>query len=124
MGDHTAREIGGPAVIGRRWLTRLAAGLAVGGLMPSLLSGQRPLAPGLTYSTQRDARGPWNIHVVRIDLRTATLSLRAVRAGDQLRGRERVSQMAARLDSGAARVRVAINADFFDLASGDRKSVV
>ncbi|MDQ8159301.1 MAG: phosphodiester glycosidase family protein [Gemmatimonadota bacterium] len=122
MGKHSARDIAGPAVAGRRWLTLLAVGFAVGSLMPSLLPGQRLLAPGLTYSTQRDAGGPWNIHVVRIDLRAAALSLQAVRATDQLRGRERVSHMAARLDSGAARVRVAINADFFDLASGENEN--
>lgn len=76
------------------------------------------LAPGLTWWRVRDARGPWNSYVVRIDLRAANLSLMAVHAKDSLTGRERPSSIAQRYTDSTTRVRVAVNADFFELGSG------
>ncbi|MBY0491608.1 MAG: phosphodiester glycosidase family protein [Gemmatimonadaceae bacterium] len=76
------------------------------------------LAPGLTWWRASDARGPWNSYVVRIDLRQADLELLAVHARDALNGRERTSSIAQRHTDSTARVRVAVNADFFDLKTG------
>jgi hypothetical protein len=76
------------------------------------------LAPGLTWWRASDARGPWNSYVVRIDLRQADLELLAVHAHDALTGRERTSSIAQRHSDSTARVRVAVNADFFDLKTG------
>lgn len=77
------------------------------------------IAPGLVYRCRRIAHGPWLMHVVSIDLRKAAVGLEAVRATDHMRGRERVSDMARRLASAGRAPLVAINADFFDLATGE-----
>jgi exopolysaccharide biosynthesis protein len=77
----------------------------------------RRVAPGVTHEHVADARGPWSIHVVRVDLRHADLALRAGRADDALRGREKTSDIARR--AGAL---VAINADFFDLRTGENEN--
>lgn len=84
------------------------------------MPAQQPtvLAPGLTWWRTTDARGPWTSYVVRIDLRKAGLSLDAAHARDSLTGRERTSSIAQRHTDSTARVRVAVNADFFDLKTG------
>jgi Phosphodiester glycosidase len=82
----------------------------------------RTLAPGVTYRHVVDRRGPWNMHVVRIDLRRATVELRHVRALDSLRGRERTSAMAARRAAAGDTVLAAVNADFFELGSGESEN--
>ena len=80
------------------------------------------LVPGVTFETVVDARGPWRYHVIRIDRRRARVELRAVRADDQLRGRERPSAMAQRLTARGHIVLAAVNADFFDLRSGENEN--
>jgi hypothetical protein len=82
----------------------------------------RALAPGVAYRHVVDARGPWAMHVVRVDLRRAELTVRAARAHDALRGRERVSDMARRASGSGATVLAAINADFFDLRTGENEN--
>ena len=82
----------------------------------------RELTPGVSHRHIVDARGPWSIHVVRVDLRRAGIDLRAARAGDQLRGRERTSAMARRATTTGERVVAAINADFFDLKTGENEN--
>ncbi|MBL0173585.1 MAG: phosphodiester glycosidase family protein [Gemmatimonadaceae bacterium] len=82
----------------------------------------RELAPGVSYRHVADARGPWSIHVVRVDLRRAAVDLQAARAGATLRGRERTSAMASRVSTAGARVLAAVNADFFDLKSGENEN--
>ncbi len=76
------------------------------------------LAPGVTHTRFVRNAGPWVIHVVSVDLRRADIDVRQVRAHDQLTSRERVSAMAARQSASGARVLAAVNADFFDLATG------
>src|SRR5690349_17661021 len=61
---------------------------------------RRALAPGVAYRHVVDPRGPWDVHVVRVDLRRADLAVRAARARDSLRGRERVSELARRATTG------------------------
>jgi hypothetical protein len=77
------------------------------------------IAPGITYTCLLRAEGPWLLHVATIDLRRPDLRLEAVRATDRRVGRERVSEMVARLTSRGEQPLVAINADFFDLATGE-----
>lgn len=98
----------------------LLAGLCATARLTEAQSASAPtqLAPGLTWWRATDARGPWNSYVVRIDLRRANLELLAVHARDSLHGRERTSSMAQRHTDASARVRVAVNADFFDLKTG------
>jgi hypothetical protein len=82
----------------------------------------RTIAPGVTYRHIMDPRGPWNMHVVRVDLRHRELGLWHARALDSLRGRERPSSMAARLGSPELTVLAAVNADFFNLVSGETEN--
>jgi hypothetical protein len=82
----------------------------------------RTLAPGVTYRRFTDARGPWVMYLLRVDLRRAELGLRHVRALDSLRGRERTSAMVRRAAAHGSRVLAAVNADFFDLRSGENEN--
>jgi hypothetical protein len=65
---------------------------------------------------------PWKMHVLRVDLRRTDIAIRHVRAHDQLRSRERVSDMAARLTAAGTQVIAAVNSDFFELASGENEN--
>jgi len=80
---------------------------------------RRDVAPGLTHLRLVRLAGPWVINVVRLDLRRRELALVHVRARDSLRGRERLSAMAARRTAAGDTVLAAINADFFSLATGE-----
>jgi hypothetical protein len=82
----------------------------------------RELAPGVAYRQFTDTRGPWSMHLVRVDLRRANLEIRGVRAADQLKGRERVSDMVRRTNTPGVRVLAAVNGDFFDLKSGENEN--
>jgi hypothetical protein len=82
----------------------------------------RTLAPGVAYRQFTDPRGPWRVSLVRVDLRRAGVAIRHARAHDSLRGRERTTDMARRAASGGARVLAAVNADFFELQSGENEN--
>ena len=86
------------------------------------VAADHELAPGVTYAQYRDERGPWAINLVRVDLPRANIEIRAARALDQLRGRERVSDMARRAESSGVRVLAAVNADFFNLETGENEN--
>lgn len=77
------------------------------------------VAPGITYTCMLRPEGPWVIHVARLELRERRWQLDGVRATDRMLGRERVSAMAQRLAARGAAPVVAINADFFDLQTGE-----
>ena len=74
------------------------------------------LAAGVIHSRIVRNAGPWVIHLLRADLRR--VAMQQVRAHDQLTTRERVSAMVARRSAVGEQVIAAVNADFFDLASG------
>ncbi len=74
---------------------------------------------GVTHRTIIRAEGPWVIHVVELDLSCEDLDVAAVRAGDTFYGRERVSSMAQRTSASGETVLAGINADFFDLRTGE-----
>jgi hypothetical protein len=82
----------------------------------------RTLAPGVAYRSVVDSRGPWVVHLVRVDLRRTDLEIRVARAHDSLRSRERTTDMVRRATTGGARVLAAVNADFFDLATGENEN--
>jgi hypothetical protein len=82
----------------------------------------RAVAPGIVYREITDRRGPWVMHLLRVDLRRADVAIRHVRAHDQLQGRERPSDMAKRLQAEGARVLAAVNSDFFELKSGENEN--
>ncbi len=77
------------------------------------------ILPGITYTCLLLPQGPWLVHVATIELGRRDLALAAVRATDHMTGRERVSAMASRLAARDERPIVGINADFFDLGTGE-----
>ena len=83
---------------------------------------RRQLGPGVTYERFVRPGGPQVVNVVRIDLRQPGLSLRHVRAHDQLTTREKTSEMATRAAATGDTVVAAINADFFDLITGENEN--
>lgn len=85
-------------------------------------TAEHELAPGVNYSQFTDPRGPWAINLVRIDLRRASIELRPARAFDQLEGRERVSEMVRRANASGLHVVAAVNADFFNLETGENEN--
>jgi hypothetical protein len=82
----------------------------------------RELAPGVSYRQFTDPRGPWIMNVVRVDLRRDNIEIRSIRAFNQLKGRERVSDMVRRINMDRVRVVAAVNADFFELKSGENEN--
>jgi hypothetical protein len=89
---------------------------------PVRTTASREVAPGVSYSQFTDPRGPWAINLVRVDLRRAKIEIRSARAFDQLKGRERVSDMVRRVNTTGVRVLAAVNADFFNLESGENEN--
>jgi hypothetical protein len=83
---------------------------------------RRELAPGVTYRHIVDRRGPLVMHLVTVNLRRPDLEVRVARAHDQLKGREKTSEMVRRASAGGVQVLAAVNADFFDLASGENEN--
>jgi len=77
------------------------------------------IAPGVVHTYAVRAQGPWRMHVVRVDVRGGGFVVRSVRALDSLRGRETVSAIVERARRAGHDVRAAINADFFDLKTGE-----
>ena len=75
------------------------------------------VAPGIVHYRIRRPTGPFNIQVVTVPTRSR-YELVAARAFDSLRGRERVSDMVRRRQARGEVIRVALNADFFDLKTG------
>lgn len=75
------------------------------------------VAPGIVHYRVRRPSGPYNIQVVTVPVRPR-YELVAARAFDSLRGRERVSDMVKRRQARGEVIRVALNADFFDLKTG------
>jgi len=81
----------------------------------------RELSRGVVYRQFVDKTGPFVVHLVRVNLREPTVELRAMRAHDALRTRERTTDMVRRLQQKAA-VLVAVNADFFNLQTGENEN--
>jgi hypothetical protein len=82
----------------------------------------RELAPGVAYRQFVDRSGPLVMYLVRVDLRRGDLELRAARADDQLRGREKTTGMVRRVAGDGSVVLAAVNGDFFDLKTGENEN--
>jgi hypothetical protein len=80
------------------------------------------LAPGVVHRRIVDSTGPFVLNVVTVDLRSRAYEVRHVRARDSLVARERVSAMVARQPGGAESVLAAINADFFNVQTGENEN--
>jgi len=80
------------------------------------------VAPGVVHRRLVATQGPFTIHVVEVDLRRRDLAVAAVHALDSLRGRERTSAMVGRRANGGMPVFAAVNADFFDLKTGENEN--
>ncbi|MCI0494613.1 phosphodiester glycosidase family protein, partial [candidate division KSB1 bacterium] len=75
-----------------------------------------PVGPGVIHHHEFRAAGPWQLHVLEIDLSNPWIKIESIKANNLIVGREGTSSMSARSDREAHRVVGAINADFF---SGD-----
>jgi hypothetical protein len=80
------------------------------------------LAPGVSYRQFIDRNGPLMVYLVRVDLRRKDLDLRVARAKDQLRGREKPTDMVKRAQPDGAVILAAVNGDFFELKSGENEN--
>lgn len=80
------------------------------------------VASGVVHRRLVANQGPFTIHVVQVDLRRRDLAVAAMHAFDSLRGRERTSAMVARRVGAGVPVLAAINADFFDLKTGENEN--
>ena len=106
-------------------VARSAGGLSLLGVLVLLLGGcagapytiqsedSQVLADGLLHRELVLEEGPWVVHVLEMDLTRPDLELRSVRADERVRGRERTSDMARRIDDSLGGVLAAMNADFF-----------
>jgi hypothetical protein len=108
---------------------RIAVVLLIAAVAASPARGQRAdttatetLAPGVTHTRFVRNGGPWIVNVVRVDLRRTDIGIEHARAHDQLRTRERVTEMAKRYAAAGTPVLAGINADFFDLKSGENEN--
>lgn len=82
----------------------------------------RVVVDGVIHRRITRASGPWIVNVVEVDLRRPALSIEGEHALGALRGREATSSIARRTSSPHAEVIVAINADFFDLKTGENEN--
>ena len=80
------------------------------------------VAAGVVHRRLVANQGPFTIHVVQVDLRRRDLAVAAMHAFDSLRGREQTSAMVARRSNAGVPVVAAINADFFDLKTGENEN--
>ena len=78
-----------------------------------------PVASGVVHRRLVANQGPFTINVLEVELRRRDIMVGAMHAFDSLRGREQTSAMAVR--RGAA-VIAAVNADFFDLKTGENEN--
>jgi phosphodiester glycosidase len=76
------------------------------------------VTPGVTIRRMYRPEGPWRVYAAEIGLATPDVAVRAVRACDLPRGRERPTAIARRLGDEGIDPLVLLNADFFDLRGG------
>ncbi len=80
------------------------------------------VAPGVTHRHLLLNDGPWSVHVLEVDLKRPELFVKTAHADDRFRGREKVSSIAARSGTDTTIILGAINADFFNLATGENEN--
>lgn len=126
-GEWRAKRKANPLVPPRSRLLAFHA-LSVIASTPAPLLAQAPerdttaatvqVAPGVTLRRIHRPDGPWRVYAAEIALATPGVDVRAVRACDLPRGRERPTAIAARLRDEGLEPLVLLNADFFDLRGG------
>jgi len=92
------------------------------GAQPADSIASRPVAPGVTHVRLVRLAGPFVVNVLRIELGAGGAELRHVRAEGALRGREKTSAIVSRLERAGETVLAAVNADFFDLKTGENEN--
>lgn len=80
------------------------------------------IAPGVVHRRLVATRGPFNINIVEVDLTRPDLAIAAMHAFDSLRGRQRTTAMVAARTASGTRVLAAVNADFFNLQTGENEN--
>lgn len=71
------------------------------------------LAPGLGYTNQHAARGPWSLHVVRVDRTRPELQFTTAHAHNAALGLDTLSHQVADLPASAGSAVAAVNGDFY-----------
>jgi hypothetical protein len=99
-----------------------ARGMGVSKLIGSDSSSVRQVRPGVVHRFILDQRGPWQIHILEIDLTQPDLEIGCGRALDGLFGREQTSSIAKRQNTANRRVIAALNSDFFSLKTGENEN--
>ncbi len=93
---------------------------------PAIASAQwdsassRTVIPGVVHRRLVVNSGPWRMNVLEVDLRTPGLIVRGMRAHDAFKTRETVSSMTSRTPAVVA----AVNADFFNIRTGESENNV
>ena len=110
-------------------LLLVAAGACGSAGMPRQPSGapydsasSQVVAPGVVHRRLVANGGPFNINVVEVDLTRPGLVIAAMHAFDSLRGRERTTAMVAARAASGIPVLAAVNADFFNLETGENEN--
>jgi hypothetical protein len=108
-----------PSCLRRRAALSLVVGLALGVTVTSCGKPQAtaaeftPLEPGLEYRHDRISRGPWSIHVLRIDRSRPDLELQSAHANGTVLGLGTVSEQLETLDPKQGRPVAAVSGDFY-----------
>ncbi|MCU7493166.1 MAG: phosphodiester glycosidase family protein [Bacteroidota bacterium] len=80
------------------------------------------IAPGVTYSKIYRAQDTLSINLLKADLRQGDYYIRAAKAHDRLLGREKTSHIASRFQDSTHEILAAVNADFFNMKTGEVES--
>lgn len=114
---------GGPALLGlgqlRSWAWVLLAALMVTGCRESSQAGPGAapsipeFAPGISYTNERIARGPWSIHVVKAARGSGEYGFVSVHAKDGALGLATLSQQVAQVPRSLGIPVAAVNGDFY-----------
>jgi hypothetical protein len=92
----------------------LALAASCGPKAPVAPSSELPeIQPGLGYTNQHLAQGPWSVHVVRVPRNGPGVALRALHAGNQAFGLAPISTQVRGIPAGAGEALAAVNGDFY-----------
>jgi len=74
---------------------------------------KKTITPGVIYHRVYMQKGPWSINVLEVDLKEPTILLRTYKAGHNLIGRKKISEMAIDMRGDDYEIIAGINGDFF-----------
>ena len=80
----------------------------------------KAIAKGVSHTALSRPEGPWEIRVIRI-ARSAKVSIEMVMSHDTLSGRERVADVASRLEKQNKHVIAGVNGDFYFIGGDQEK---